>query len=96
VLETVAGAVVAWRCDRSEGAPERQQLIVVERLAVEDEHRVAVDRVIDRPHALGVQRLRNVDAGNLADKHVMQLSNADCHGRFLLCPDFPDQFSISI
>ena len=54
--------------DRAEVAGEVDLLVVGEFLVVEHHDRIAVDRVLDGVAIGGLQRLREVDAGDLGDE----------------------------
>ena len=65
--------------ERAEIPRERLLLFVGDVLAVEHQHRIAVHAGVDRRDFVTRQRLCDVDARDLADEHVMQLTNADGH-----------------
>ena len=82
VLQASLDAMVARRLDVAEQAAERQQTVVVQRLAVKHQHGVAVDRRRQLRHRLRRQRCGQIDPAHFADKHGVQLAHLDGH-RFL-------------
>jgi len=91
-LETMLDALVAralgGRMDRSEVPGEIDLLRVGQFLAAEHDHRIAVDRLLDRVTIGGLQGLRQVDAGNPGDEvgsGRRRVAGRDCdaHDRLL-------------
>ena len=84
------GAEAALRCladvagpgldlELAEVAREGDLLRVGDVLAVKDQHRMPVHALVDRGGVLAAERLRQIDAGNLADEHGMDLFDGERH-----------------
>ena len=75
----------------AEIAAELELLFVGQRLVAEHQHGVAVHAGLDRGNLFPAQRLRNVDAGHLADEDRMDRTDADAHCGTLL-PEFSGHY----
>ena len=73
------GAAAARDLQLAEIPGEFHLPLVVETLAAEDQHGVAVGRLGDGVYRAAVERPRDVDAGHLTGKQGMQLADAQLH-----------------
>ena len=69
--------------DRPEMPREVDLLVVGQFLVVEHHDRIAIDRVLDGVAVGGLQRLREVDAGNLGHEIGCDRRDGDAHNRLL-------------
>ena len=83
MLDAGMPRLLGRRMDRAEMAGEIDLLLVGELLVAKDHDRVAVDRVLDGVAVGGLQRLREVDAGNLGDELRLGRLDGDAHNRLL-------------
>ena len=82
-LMPVCRARWAERMDRAEMGREIDLLGIAELLSAKHHDRVAVDRVLDGVAVGGLQRPREVDAGNLGEELGRGWRNGDAHDRLL-------------
>ena len=73
------GAAAARQLQLAEMPRERHLALVVEILAAQYQHGIAVDRRRERPHGLRVERPPGIEAANLADKQRVQRAHRDFH-----------------
>ena len=81
MLEPALDAVVARRLDVPEQAANGEQPVVIERLPVKDEHRIAIDGVRQLRSCLRRQA-RDIEVADLAHEQGMKLLHLNGH-RFL-------------
>ena len=83
MLDAVMARPLGWGMDRPELAGEVDLVVVRQFLAVEHHDRVAVDRCLDGVAVAGLQRLREIDAGDLGKEAGRAWRNRDAQGSLL-------------
>ena len=71
------GAAAARQLQLAEMPRERHLALVIEILAAQYQHGIAVNRRRERPHGLRVERPPGIKAANLADKQRVQRAHRD-------------------